>query len=316
MKSILIFFLLLSLSSSSTFKQSIIQTHVRSLNTILFFASEDIISSGHFRFKTFHTTLDNYFFPFSFPFKSDNESYDYYLNGSIGFSKYIQKNMHLFQNIKDKYRLYNYAFKLGGGLQYHTSTSSDLKLGASYIYSYLHGNYSTQTPIDISSSETKMIHTLLNKNKHYHTFEISSAYSYHPIFYDYNPYLTVSSRHFSTHLNQTITSKSVIKSTIAQLKMGLITPPISEIFGLSLTLEPYASLLHAFGDIDNTLDLKTVYILGNTFRLNAYPMTCWVEDFTLLKRNSMNWIREITFDINVVKGHNFKGFNVGLGIKF
>jgi len=315
MKSILIFFLLLSFAASSNFKQNSIQTHVRSLNTILFFASEDIISSGHFRFKTFHTTLDNYFFPFSFPFTSDSEHYDYYVNGSIGFSKYIQKELHLFENIKDKYRLYNYAFKLGGGVQYHTSSSSDFQLGGSYIYSYLHGKY-THAPTDISDTQTKIIHTLLNENKHYHTFEISSAFSYHPTFNEYQPYATLSARHFSTHLDREITSKSAIKSTITQLKIGLITPPVAELFGLALTLEPYASVLHAFGDIENTLDLRQVYVLGNTFRLNAYPMTCWVEDFTLLKRDSMNWIREITFDLNAVNGNHFKGFNIGLGIKF
>ena len=316
MKYCLLFFLLISLHAEDTFKQRVMQTHIRSLNTTLFFASEEIISSGHFRFKTSHATLDNYFFPFSFPFKSSDACYDYYLNGSIGYSKYIQKNMYLFKNSDDKYHLHNYALKIGGGVKYQFSTFSDLKLGASYIHSYLYGKYQTKKTIDISSSDSKMIHTLLNDNKHYHTFEISSAISYHPTYKDYHPYATASIRHFSTHLNKTILSKSVLESTITQLKLGLTTPAISELFGLSLTLEPYVSVLHAFGDIDNTLNLHTVYVLGNTFRLNAYPVTCWVEDLTSFQRDSMHLIRDITLDVNIAKGYYFKGFNIGLGVKF
>jgi len=296
--------------------QNVTQTHIRSLNTILFFASEDIISSGHFRFKTFDTNLDNYFFPFSFPLKSNEDTYDYYLNGSLGFSNYTQKSIDLYRGTHDRYSLQNYAFKLGTGIQYYTSKDTDFKIGVSYIYSYLLGKYKTLKPLNISNPEDKVINTLLNDSKQYHTFEISSAFTYHPYLYDYKPYSSVSIRHFSTHLNDKITSKSIIKSTILKLKVGLVTPTVSELFGLSLTLEPYASALYVFGDIENSLDLNTIYIVGNTFRLNAYPVTCWVEDFASLQRNSMDWVREITFDMNVIKGHNFKGFNIGFGVKF
>lgn len=316
MKNILVLFLLLSIIASANFVQKVTQTHIRSLNTILFFASEDIISSGHFRFKSYDIDLDNYFFPFSFPFKSAYQNFDYYVNGSIGFSNYKQKNINLHRGTKDSYNLHNYAFKLGVGIQYYTSKDTDLKLGASYNYSLLDGTYKSKKKLNSLDPDDKVINTLLNNTQHYHTVELSSAFTYHPYLYDYKPYSNISIRHFSTHLTKEITSRSVIKSTIVKLKVGLVTPTVSEVFGLSLTLEPYASALYVYGDIENTLDLNTIYVLGNTFRLNAYPVTCWVEDFASFQRDSMNWIREITFDLNVVKGHNFKGFNVGLGLKF
>jgi hypothetical protein len=316
MKNILTLFFFLCLNASANFMQNLTQTHIRGLNTILFFASEDIISSGHFRFKKFDTNLDNYFFPFSFPVDSSKYNYDYYINGTLGFSNFSQKNINLYRGTYDRYNLHNYAFKIGAGIQYYVSRDTDFKIGLSYIYSYVVGKYKTEKPLMVSNPEDRAINTLLNISKQYHTFEVSSSLTYHPDLYNYKPYSSVSMRHFSTHLNSRFTSRSIIKSTIVKLKVGLITPPISELFGLSLTLEPYASTLYVYGDIEDSLDLNTIYILGNTFRLNAYPVTRWVEDFISLQRDSLDWVRELTFDMNIIKGHNFKGFNLSFGVKF
>ena len=294
--------------------QNVTQTHMRSLNTILFFTTEDIISSGHFRFKTFNSHLDNYFFPFSFTIKSDSNAFDYYLNGSVGFSKYKQKNIDFHRGSIDNYKLDNYAFKLGTGLQYHTSKNTDFKVGVSYIYSFLDAKYKTSTPL--TGANDKIIHSLLNQTKQYNTFEVSSAFSYHPHIADYKPYSKLSIHHFSTYIDDTYASKHTLNSSILKLKVGVITPSVAELFGLSLTLEPYAAVLRTYGDIEDSLDFNTIYVLGNTFHLNAYPVTCWVEDFVTLHRDSMDWVKEITLDINIIKGHHFNGFNLGLGVKF
>ncbi|MCF6245306.1 MAG: hypothetical protein L3J43_09750 [Sulfurovum sp.] len=316
MKNILILFLLFTFGAFADFMQKAQQTHIRGLNTILFFASEDIISSGHFKFKSYSIELDNYFFPFSFPFESDYENVMYYVDGSLGFSNYKQKNINLDRGTIDGYNLHNYAFKLGTGIQYNISKDIDLKIGASYNYSVLNASYKSTKKLNHLDADDKVIDALLNDTQQYHTIEVSSGLTYHSYLYNHRTYSSISMRHFSTYLNANLNSKSVINSTIFKLKVGLITPPISKVFGLSLALEPYASLLQVYGDIEHHLDLDTIYIVGNTFRLNAYPVTCWVEDFTSLQRDSMNWVREITFDMNIVKGHNFKGFNIGLGIKF
>jgi hypothetical protein len=316
MKNILILFLLLYINASADFMKNVTQTHIKSLNTILFFASEDSISSGQFRFKTFDSNLDNYFFPFSFPIESQSDDFHYYLNGSIGFSNYKQNNIDLNRGSIDSYKLHNYAFKLGTGLQYHTSKDTDFEMGVSYIYSFLDAKYKSAIPLSGTTPNDKIINSLLNHTKQYNTFEVSSAFNYHPHISYYKPYSKLSIHHFSTYIDDKYASKHTLNSSILKLKLGLITPSVAELFGLSLTLEPYASVLRAYGDIEDSLDLNTIYVLGNTFHLNAYPVTCWVEDFVSLHRNSMDWVKEITLDINIIKGHNFNGFNIGFGVKF
>jgi hypothetical protein len=316
MKKISLVFLLLFSDSNADFKNDLADRYARGLNAILFFTSEDIISSGHYKFDAFDGTLDSHFIPFSYNFKDVCDEYNYYLNGSVGFSNYKETNIDLNRGVKDAIKLRTYALKLGGGIRYNTSLNTDIKLGTAYIYSHARGDLKTSKPLDISNPDDKAINEIFNSSQNHHTLEFSSTFEYHPIINNYKPYASIGVRHFTTRVDDTYTDITNIRSVISKLKVGLVTPPITEVFGLPLRLEPYASAIYLAKDVDDTLDLNKFFVLGTTFRFGSYPFTCWVEDIASLKRDSISWVKEVTLDVNLVKGHNFEGINIGLGVKF
>ena len=317
LKKIIFLFLFLLQHSYANFKSDLANQYARGLNAILFFTSEDIISSGHYTFDTFDGTLDSYFFPFTYDFKNDCDDYNYFINGSIGFSNYREKNIDLNRgSATDAIKLRTYALKLGGGTRFNTSINTDINLGAAYIYSRVDGDYKTSQPLDTTNPDDAIINNIINSHQNHHTFEVSTSFEYHPIINDYKPYINIGIRHFTTKVDDSYATIPNINSAISKLKIGVITPAVTEVFSLPLRLEPYASAIYLAGDLDNTLDLNKFFVVGMTFRFGSYPLTCWVEDVVKLKRDSIDWVKEVTFDMNFVKGNNFDGFNVGLGVKF
>ena len=316
MKKVILLLTFLYLPNYANFKSDLADQYTKGLNAILFFTSEDIVSSGHYDFDAFDATLDSTFFPFTHNFKDVCDEYNYYINGSIGFSNYNEKNIRLNRGSNDAIKLRTYTLKLGGGIRYNTSLNTDIKLGAAYIYSHARGDFKTSKPLDSSNPDDKAIADIFNTQQNHHTFEVSSAFEYHPVVHNYKPYASIGIRHYTTRVDDTYTDITNIKSVISKLKVGVVTPPITDLFGLPLRLEPYASAIHLAGDVDDTLNFNKFFVLGTTFRLGSYALTCWIEDLTSLKRDSISWVKEVTLDVNAVKGHNFKGFNIGLGVKF
>jgi len=316
LKKVILLLSLLYIPSYADFKSDLADQYARGLNAILFFTSEDIISSGHYKFDAFDGTLDSHFIPFFYNFKDLCDEYNYYINGSVGFSNYEEKNIDLNRGTNDTLKLRTYAFKIGGGIRYNTSINTNIKLGSAYIYSHARGDPKTSNPLDASNPDDKAIDNIFNSSQDHHTFEVSSSFEYHPTINNYKPYVNVGLRHFTTRVDDAYTDITNIKSVISKLKVGLVTPAITEVFGLPLRLEPYASAIYLAGDVDDTLDLNKFFVLGTTFRFGSYALTCWVEDMASLKRDSIDWVKEVTLDVNLVKGHNFEGVNVGLGIKF
>lgn len=316
MRKVIILLSFLTLGTCADFKSDLAKEYARGVNSILFFTSEDIISSGHYTFDEFDATLDSYFFPFKYAFKSDCDDYNYFVNGSIGFSDYEQNNVDLNRNTIDAFGFRTYALKLGGGTRFNTSPDTHINLGAAYIYSHVAGTYTTSNPLDMSNPTDKVIHDILNTNQNHHTLEVSSSVKYHPVIHEYKPYISLGIRHFRTRLDDSYTLIPDIKSSISKLNIGFMTPPVAEVFDLPLRIEPYASYIYLAGDIDNALNLDNFYVVGTTFRFGSYALTCWVEDVAALKRDTMDWIKELTFDVNFVKGDNFDGLNIGLGVKF
>ncbi len=316
MRAFIIFVSFFTLGGYADFKDDLAKEYARGVNAILFFTSEDIISSGHYTFDALDATLESYFFPFKFAFKSDCDDYNYFLNGSIGFSDYNKNNIDFNRDTKDSFSLRTYALKLGGGTRFNTSPDTHINLGAAYIYSNVSGSYKTAIPLDTDDPSDKAIQEILGSDQNHHTFEVSSAFKYHPVIQNYKPYVSLGVRHIRTKVDDSYVRIPDIKSSISKLSMGVITPPVTEVFGMPLRLEPYASYIYLAGDIDNALDIDSFYVVGTTLRFGSYALTCWVEDVAKLKRDSMNWVKDLTLDMSLIKGDNFDGFNIGLGVRF
>jgi len=316
MKKFLILLSFLTVSSYADFENTVANEYAKGVNAILFFTSEDIISSGHYTFDAMDGELDSYFFPFKYSFNNDCDDYSYFINGSIGFSDFTQNHIEFRPGIVDAISLRTYALKLGGGVRVNTSEDTYMNLGAAYMYSRVAGDYKTNTLLDTSNPDDKIVDEIYNSHQNHHTFELSSSFKYQPVIHGYKPYVKLGARYFTTKIDDTYTTIPNINSSIFKLKVGVITPEITEIYGLPLHIEPYAAYIHLAGDIDDTLKTDALYVLGTIFHFGSHSFTCWVEDVASLKRDSMDWIKEVTFNMNYVKGDTLDGFNVGFGVRF
>ena len=171
-----------------------------------------------------------------------------------------------------------------------------MMIGAAYLYSYADSTFKSSPPL------TGDLKTILNSSKTHHTYELSSSIGYHPTIRGYQPYARAGIRHFKTDIESPYASISETTSTLGKFKVGMITPPVTTLYGLPLKLEFYTSAVFLGGDMDDVLGFDHFFVAGTTVHLGTNSL--------------ISWVNEVTFDVNVVKGENFDGFNFGLGVSF
>jgi len=289
-----IFATLLLLGASSLYadtQSTLANTYAKGVNAILFFTSEDVISSGHYSFDNSDTTLNTHFIPFTYQFDSESDFYNFYANGSIGFSKYEEP-----LSATEELDITTYAVKVGGGVRFKLAEDTDLMTGVSYLYSRADSTFKTDQVL------TDDLKEILNSSRTHHTYELSSSIGYHPTIRGYQPYARAGIRYFKTDIDTPYTSISETTSTLSKLKVGVITPAVTTLYGLPLKLEFYASEVFLTGDMDDVLGFDHFFMAGTTAHLGTNTLVSWVD--------------EVTFDVNIVKGENFDGFNFGFGLSF
>ena len=275
--------------------------YVKAANTLLFFTSENIISSGSYEFGNDDSTLKTTFFPVTHHFESNSDFYNFYLNGSIGYSKYRETNVDVNRESLDTIKIKTYTFKLGGGVRLNILKDTDMMLGGSYIYSKVNGDYITEKPLTTNPVD-RALDYVFNSNNTFNTYELFTSVGYHPMINEYKPYIRGDIRYFDTEINDPFATISDTSSTISKLKVGVITPSVISIESLPLKLEFYASDVFISGDMREALDTNNFYVLGTTLHLGTTTLNDWVSD--------------VSFDVNIVRGDNLDGFNFGFGLSF
>jgi hypothetical protein len=276
--------------------------YIKGSNTLLFFTSENIISSGSYEFGSSDQTLDTLFFPMTHHFESDSDFYNFFVNGSVGYSKYQENNIDLRNDGLDELDIKTYALKLGGGIRMNIFKDADMMIGGAYIYSKVKSDYKTPDPLDTGDVLDQALDYVFNTDRDFDTYELFTSIGYHPTINEYKPYFNADIRYFDTKIDDPYATVSDSASTISKLKIGVITPSVISIKELPLKLEFYASDVLLWGDMKEALESDNFYVLGTTFHLGTSGMS--------------DWISEVSFDINIVKGDNFDGFNFGFGFNF
>jgi hypothetical protein len=275
--------------------------YVKGVNSILFFTSEDIISSGSYEFSSEDETLDTTFFPLTYHFESDSDFYNFYVNGSIGYSSYSEKYLE-FRGASDEIKIRTYALKLGGGVRMNILKDTDMMIGGSYIYSKVNSDYRTKKTLDTSDPVDRAINYVFNSDNDYNTFEAVTSLGYHPTINEYEPYIRGDIRYFDTKIDDVYATISDTTAVISKLKVGVITPEVTNIAGFPLKLEFYASEVFVGGDMDDAMELDNFFVAGTTFHLGTSSL--------------IDWVSEVSFDVNIVRGDNLDGFNWGFGFSF
>lgn len=283
------------------FQNEVENVYIKAANTLLFFTSENIISSGSYEFGDEDSTLDTTFLPLTHHFESDSDFYNFYVNGSIGFSNFREDNLNLRASL-DAIKIKTYALKLGAGVRMNILEDTDMMVGASYIYSKVNSDYVTPQPLSASNPVDRALDYVFNSDNDFNTYEFFTSIGYHPTINEYKPYIRGDIRYFDTKIDDPFATISDTISTIGKIKVGVITPPVTSIKGLPLKLEFYASDVLISGDMREALDTNNFYVLGTTFHLGTTTLN--------------DWVSEVSFDINIVRGDNLDGFNWGFGFSF
>ncbi len=304
MKKIILLPLLLTLILSQVhadFRNEAENIYIKAANTLLFLTSENIISSGSYEFGSEDETLDTTFFPLTYHFDSDSNFYNFYVNGSVGYSKYREENIDRGVGSQDTIKIKTYALKLGGGVRMNILEDTDMMIGGSYIYSKVDSDYKTSQPLGTDPID-RALDYVFNSDNTFDTYEFVTSIGYHPTINEYKPYVRGDIRYFDTQIDDPFATISDTSSTISKLKVGVVTPPVISIEGLPLMLEFYASEVFISGDMREALNTNNFYVLGTTFHLGTSTLNEWVSD--------------VSFDINMVRGDNLDGFNWGFGLSF
>ena len=290
--------LLLTLASHADTKSDLADIYTKSVNALLFFTSEDIISSGSYTFDSSNNTLDTHFIPFTYQFPSDSSFYNLYANGSVGYSKSRSVGYSKSKGtvLGDSLDITTYAIKAGGGVRLNLAKDLDMMMGASYIYSRVESEFPISVP------PNPIIDNILNSSKNHHTYELSSSIEYHPTIDNFQPYVSADIRYFNTKIETEYATNPDTTSLISKLKMGVITPTLATVYGLPMKLEFYTSAVLLAGDLDDTLGFDKFYVAGATLHIETSSIVSWIE--------------EVTLNANIVKGDNFDGFNFGAGLSF
>ena len=132
---------------------------------------------------------------------------------------------------------------------------------------------------------------ILNSDETHHTYELSTSIGYHPTINEYQSYVRAGIRHFSTNVDTEYATISDTTSLITKLKAGVITPPVTTIYGLPLKLEFYALEIFLAGDMDDVLDIDNFFVVGTTAHLSASSIVSWIDDDS--------------FNVKMLRGDNF-----------
>ena len=172
-----------------------------------------------------------------------------------------------------------YSLKLGGGLQYSPGVNSTLRVGGTYQLA----------AFDPASSITGS------------GYDVTVVYSYRPWYGEWNPYATTELRYYSTSVTQGSTTDTT-HSQSARGQIGLVTPTLAHPFGLPMHFEVYGGGIYLHGDLPRILQTHYLTYAG----AKAYLQSPVLSDY----------ISDIIFSVQTVRGEDFKGFSMGVGVKF
>jgi len=166
----------------------------------------------------------------------------------------------------------------GGGIRYDISPKSSLRIGGDYQWMHF-------TPATVEG----------------YGYDLGIDYRYDTWHGEWNPYLTLGAHYRADSVTQTGTPHTAA-STLAKAQIGIITPVLAHPFGLPTRFELYGGGYALHGDLPTILQTRYLGYIGAKAYIQSPVLTQWISDITL--------------STQIVRGENFKGFSLGLGVKF
>jgi hypothetical protein len=277
------------------------------INSLMIFTSQDMLSSGRYKFGDDVMHITN--FPFIYHFKPYNRYFNFYVNGSAGYSKKDHpvdlNKVFGVEGLPDDYVKYDtYALKIGGGIHVTAGWDIEMLFGASIIYTHIKNRYDYNSPESETVLKPIFDNAFANQHNDNFSYELFMQYGYFPNFHDWRPFVLLEYHYFDTKSDFSIESLGNYKtqSSTAKLKAGVRTPDFATIYNVPLGAGMYTEGNALRGDLDTILGFSSYGAIG----LSIYVGTKFYTDL----------IDEFSIEYSEIDGDGISGHNIGVGFDF
>ncbi len=290
-----------SLWGAAEHERDIAEIYLSNVNALVILTSQNMLTSGEYDFDD-GISMRIYNFPADYHFDPFWKELNFFVNGSVGYSK-AEQEVEIVPGIPDDYtRFDTVAARIGGGIRFRSEGHFEMSAGADIILSYIKNRYDYNSPLSESTIKPMIEGKFANKTQNAFTYELFWKLGYYPQWQEWKPYAEVEFDYFDTKTDFSTQSLShfASRSGGSRLKLGVETPPFLHAYGSGLSAEFYTQGNVFTGDVRNTLGFdgygSTAYLLHLYLPPARLP---------LLKRVDMM--------IETVNGDGIHGYNIGLG---
>ncbi len=280
------------------------KAYLININSLMIFTSQDMLSSGKYKFGDDTMRITN--LPFIHHFKPYNRYFNFYVNGSAGYSR-KEHPIHLNEifdtwDLPDDHVEYDtYALKIGGGIRVTPGYDLEMLFGGAIIYTHIKNQYDYNSPESEAILKPIFDKAFANDSSDNFSYELFMQYGYVPDFSGWKPYALLAYHYFDTKSDFSFQSFSnySTQSSISKLKLGLRTPDLFTVHHVPTSLGSYVEGNALHGDLNDVLGFDSYGALGASLHFGTGYYTEWIE--------------ELSVEYSKVDGDGISGYNIGMG---
>ena len=293
-------------AADPSFNQELADGYEKIVNTIITLTSDDMMSTGRYKFYD-TTTLDTYHLPVKYNFDPFYKGFNFFVNGTISYSKIEEKEYGFNRLSPDYFDLSLRMYKLGGGLRYKPNDDFYIAMGYSLIYSKYKSNYSSNSKASLdafSKPPLSEITNFLNTTQSNWTSEFIFSSEYKHEIYGFVPYASAEYKWYRTRTDLDLEEdvKVTSQNEILRGKLGSLTPVLFDVYDSGFRLDGFVGRTYYYGDV--------VEVLENRY-YDSYGVGGYL-DF----KSEEGLLDKLGIVSEWVHGEHFKGYNIGLDLVF
>ena len=291
------------------------------VNALIILTTQDMLTSGKYTFSD-GGTIKIYNIPTYYHFNPFVNNFNFFVNGSLGYS--VLNNKIDFQaDIPDpRYRpaddieYETIAVRLGGGVRYVSSIDIYALVGFDYIYSSIKNSYDYNSPGSQEDLRPIFEAAFANQKSHAYTYELFWKIGYAPSWAEWKPYVELQVNYFDTKSDLSTSELLSFRSTSggSRLKVGFETPQFINVGKTGLSLEFYISGNAFIGDVKETLGFDGYGSSAALMHLYFHKGFYGEVDDMLYHAPSL--LDRIDLMVESVEGNGISGYNIGLSAGF
>jgi len=310
-----VIFLLLYASLLADEIDDLKKASLSNVNALIILTSQDMLTSGRYSFDD-DATLHIINFPLYYHFDPVLEGFNFFANGSLGYSK-LDDTININDYAKDDELIYEtVALRFGGGARYISSWAIQLMVGFDFIYSRIRNIYDYNTIESQQQLKPYFDTAFANQYSNAYTYELFWQVAYTPVWAEWKPYVLLTINYFDTKQKLSYEELRSFHSTSGGscLKFGFETPQFVHIAQTGLSAEFYVAGNAFAGDVRETLGFDGYG--SSAAMLHLYIESAFYGEMDEILYKIPSILNRIDLMVEEVEGDGIRGYNIGLSAGF